>query len=196
MVDAVSEWIPPENADARLTRLWRRRWPDCPPVAHLLRDTYRDVWVRFHSLPGSRRYPRNKAEYAVVLHRYNTVLDTLFAGDDVLLITPVWTDSADVPSAPGRHHWFTSVTDDPDPQFRVYQHVLVTRRPWRTGCADPLLREVADFTRAGVMVTDTRMRRIHHPYDGGADVLLATPEERDRLRDRHADWLSARQDGL
>jgi hypothetical protein len=40
------------------------------------------------------------------------------------------------------------------------------------------------------------MQRIHHPYDGGADVFLTTPEERDRMRDRHADWLSSHPSGL
>ncbi|MGW8726208.1 DUF3885 domain-containing protein [Streptomyces sp. NPDC055808] len=34
------------------------------------------------------------------------------------------------------------------------------------------------------------MKRIHHPYDGGADVFPATSEERDRMRDRHTDRLS------
>ncbi|MEW2622954.1 hypothetical protein [Streptomyces sp. NPDC048106] len=28
------------------------------------------------------------------------------------------------------------------------------------------------------------------PYDGGADVFLATSEERDRVCDRHTGWLS------
>ncbi|CAM5706649.1 hypothetical protein SALBM217S_04925 [Streptomyces griseoloalbus] len=36
-----------------------------------------------------------------------------------------------------------------------------------------------------------QMRRLYHPYDGGADVFLTSPEERDRMRDRHADWLSS-----
>ncbi|MEV8098949.1 hypothetical protein [Kitasatospora sp. NPDC085879] len=45
------------------------------------------------------------------------------------------------------------------------------------------------------MITDVRLRRIHHPYDGGADVFLTTAEERDRMRDRHADWLSGHPGG-
>ncbi|MFF3461319.1 hypothetical protein [Streptomyces sp. NPDC002619] len=35
-----------------------------------------------------------------------------------------------------------------------------------------------------------------HAYDGGADVILATPGERNVLRDRHADWLSGHPGGL
>ncbi|WP_455753638.1 DUF3885 domain-containing protein [Streptomyces hirsutus] len=52
---------------------------------------------------------------------------------------------------------------------------------------DELLRDIADDKVREGLVTDTQMRRIHHPYDGGADVFLTTSEERDRTRDRHAD---------
>ncbi|WP_425526173.1 DUF3885 domain-containing protein [Streptomyces mirabilis] len=42
----------------------------------------------------------------------------------------------------------------------------------------------------------SELRRIHPPYDGGADVILATPAERDRLRGRHTDRLSRHPAGL
>ncbi|MFI6843217.1 hypothetical protein OG535_10485 [Kitasatospora sp. NBC_00085] len=63
-------------------------------------------------------------------------------------------------------------------------------------CLDQLLRAVADDAAADVLITDTGLERIHHPYDGGADVLLTSTDERDRLRARHADWLSSHPDGL
>jgi hypothetical protein len=47
-----------------------------------------------------------------------------------------------------------------------------------------------------VLITDVALRRIPHPYDGGADVILATSDERDRLRSRHEEWLSAHPLGL
>nr|WP_234544567.1 hypothetical protein [Streptomyces shenzhenensis] len=68
--------------------------------------------------------------------------------------------------------------DDPDPAFRTYCHLFASRR---RGCIDGLLRDIADDKVAGVLITDTRMQRIHHPYDGGADVFLATSEDRDRV---------------
>lgn len=80
-----------------LTDRWQRRWPDCPPVAYKLRGPYRGVCVRFHSLPESKRYAEDETEYAIVLGRYNTILDELFAGGDVYVITPVWTTEAAVP---------------------------------------------------------------------------------------------------
>ncbi|MFD9125564.1 hypothetical protein [Kitasatospora sp. NPDC059571] len=154
--------------------------------------------MRFHSLPESQRYPQDESEYAVVLERYNTVLDELFAGADVYVITSVWTSGPEVPPhRPDAGYWQSLlVEDDPDPEYRTYSHLFAVRRPWQRGCLDELLRDVADDRAADVLITDTGLRRIHHPYDGGADVFLATPEERDRLRDRHAARLSAHPAGL
>ncbi|MFF3521382.1 hypothetical protein ACFYYQ_11815 [Streptomyces albidoflavus] len=59
-----------------------------------------------------------------------------------------------------------------------------------------MLRAIADDEVSGVLIIDTGMRRVLHPYDGGADVLLTTPGERDRMHDRYADWLSRHPSGL
>ena len=61
----------------RLDALWAARWPTTAPVGHLLRDQHRDRWVRFHSLPESKRYPDSEDEYATVLARHHAVLDEL-----------------------------------------------------------------------------------------------------------------------
>jgi hypothetical protein len=188
----------PETWQAALTALWQQRWPGCPPVGHLLRDCFQDVWVRFHSLPASKRYAQDEAEYAVILDRYNTVLDELFTGEDVYVIAPTWTAEPDAPPRqPDGAHWQSLLlTDDPDPEFRTYYHLFATKRSWQTGCIDDLLRDVADDKVADVLITDTQMRRIHHPYDGGADVFLTTTEERDQMRGRHVTWLSSHPAGL
>ena len=180
------------------TELWRQRWSECLPVAYMLKDRYRDHWVRFHSLPGSKRYANDESEYAIILERYNTVLCELFSEKDVYVITPMWTTEPAVPQhRSNANYWQTLlVRDDPDPEFRTYSHLFFTRRSWRYGCIDDLLREVANDKVGGVLITDTRMERIHHPYDGGADVLLPTSEERDRLRNRHVAWLSNHPSGL
>jgi hypothetical protein len=45
------------------------------------------------------------------------------------------------------------------------------------------------------MITSLSFDHIHHPYDGGADVLLPTGEP-DVLKQRRTDWLSAHPTGL
>ncbi|WP_327680934.1 DUF3885 domain-containing protein [Streptomyces sp. NBC_00467] len=184
-----------------LARLWRERRPSGPPVAHTFRGTYADLWVRFHSLPGSKRYPETEDEYAIVLHRYNTVLDELFAGADVFVVTMDWSSTPSGPAGypsprqtlhrDGLHWWTESDRDDPDPEFHTHTRLYADRRPWERGCVDGVLPAVADDALADVFITDTELRRIHHPYDGGADVILTTTAERERLRGEHTAWLSS-----
>ncbi|QDY81206.1 hypothetical protein FQU76_21765 [Streptomyces qinzhouensis] len=160
--------------------------------------------MRFHSLPESKRYPEDEAEYAVLLDRYNTVLDELFAGGDVYVVTTDWAPLSELVEwsderadlHPEGTLWTTlDKTADPDPDFHTRWYFYADRRPWRRGCLDPLLRAAADDALPGIFVTDPGLTRIHHPYDGGADVVLPTPGERDRLRDRHSAWLSGHPSG-
>jgi len=193
-------------SDDELSTLWRTQWPTCRPLADNLKHSYSDQWVRFHSLPGAKRYPGHDAEYDIVLHRYNTVLDELFHGQEVRIITTDWSDTPDqsAPSArhtlwnPGLRHWTSVRTDEheTDPDFITYTHLYASRGPWRPGLADELLRAVADNATANVMITSLHFDRVHHPYDGGADVLLPTTGKRDALKRRHTDWLSAHPLGL
>ncbi|MFF1615312.1 hypothetical protein ACFVYA_46890 [Amycolatopsis sp. NPDC058278] len=192
--------------DDALSTLWRQQWPECRPFADELKLAYRDRWVRFHSLPESQRYPGTEAEYDIVLHRYNTVLDELFHGQEVRIITADWSDTPEVPAPsaqhtlwnPGAHHWTSMLTDEdePDPDFVGYTHLYVNCRPWRPGLVDDLLRAAADYVTGGVMITSLAFDRVHHPYDGGADILLPTTGERDALKHRHTDWLSLHPSGF
>ncbi|WP_425246288.1 DUF3885 domain-containing protein [Streptomyces sp. NEAU-NA10] len=186
--------------------MWRESHPSGPPVAHTFRTRYADRWVRFHSLPDSKRYPESGDEYAIVLDRYNTILDELFAGTDVFVVTMDWSNTPTGPAGyptprqtlhpDGIRWWTESEQDDPDPEFHTHTRLYADRRRWNRGCLDGLLRAVADEALVEVFVADTELRRIHHPYDGGADVILATPAERDRVRDQHTDWLSSHPAGL
>ncbi|WP_406303278.1 hypothetical protein OHA61_13630 [Streptomyces sp. NBC_00885] len=189
-----------------LAGLWQERRPSGPPIAHTFRSTYPDRWVRFHSLPESKRYPDSRDEYAIVLDRYNTILDELFAGTDVFVVTMDWSNTPTGPAGyptprqtlhpDGIRWWTESEQDDPDPEFHTHTRLYATRRPWERGCVDELLRAVADEVVVEVFFTDTELRRIHHPYDGGADVILTTTTERDRLRGRHTAWLPSNAAGL
>lgn len=47
-----------------------------------------------------------------------------------------------------------------------------------------------------VVIGASDLAWLYCPYDGGANVLLPSPVERDALKDRHADWLSSHPQGL
>lgn len=194
-----------DPAHERLTRLWQDWTPAGPLLPHELKTAYTDRWVRFHSLPESKRYAEDEGEYAILLDRYNTVLDELFAGGEVYVVTTGWSEPSECTARSAERRalhpegtlWTTlDDTDDPDPDFHTRWYFYADHRRWQRGCLDPLLRAAADDALPGVFVTDTDLTRIHHPYDGGADVILATPEEWDRMRDRHTAWLSRHPLGL
>ncbi|MFF0730049.1 hypothetical protein ACFYVK_00480 [Streptomyces chartreusis] len=71
----------------------------------------------------------------------------------------------------GFHWWTESEQDDSDP---APTHMYADRLLWNRGCLDGLPQAVADQALVEVFVADTELQRIHHPYDGGADVMLAT----------------------
>jgi hypothetical protein len=187
--------------DEALSILWRRQWPACPPLADGLKRVYPDRWMRFHSLPESKRYPGTDAEYEIVLRRYNTVLDELFHGQEVRIVTTGWSEASEPPALsaqqarwnPGARHWMSVRTneEETDPEFITYTHLYVSHRPWLPGLVDDLLRAAAEEATVGVMITSLSFDRIHHPYDGGADLLLPTTSERETIKQSHTEWLSS-----
>src|SRR5229473_7813616 len=82
---------------AELSVRWTAAWGDCRPVGHELRGCLRDRWVRFHSLPGSKRCAGNEGEYAELLRRHQTVLAELLqhgpgdGAEQLLVFTASWT---------------------------------------------------------------------------------------------------------
>ena len=75
---ALDWWNPAPTAEATARILaWEENWPGGHPVADELKYRFPDRWVRFHSLPESKRYPDTPAEYDELLHRHNTVLAEL-----------------------------------------------------------------------------------------------------------------------
>jgi len=193
---------------AGLSSLWHESWPACPPIADWLKGAYPDQWVRFHSLPGSKRYADDEQEYAELLGRHNTILDELVDLDfrtagRLLVVTCQWSHSAtpvrreaDLDRLQPNALYWTAVCQEDDGDFVSWRHLYVTELQWTRGSLDPILRYVVDDRTAGVMVTGLGLTWIYHPYDGGADVLLPTTAARDALRGRHAGWLSSHPAGL
>ena len=67
--------MPFEGLSGLLDR-WAAQWSPCPPVGHELRVIHPDRWVRFHSLPGSKRYAEDDAEYATLRESHRGWLST------------------------------------------------------------------------------------------------------------------------
>ncbi|MEN3541322.1 hypothetical protein AAH991_39875, partial [Microbispora sp. ZYX-F-249] len=129
-----------------LTAAWRTRWGG-DPIAYELRDRHADRWVRFHSLPESKRYAETEDEYEIILDRHHRVLAELGAEDGLYVIAGYFADARGRDSPDPRHPdavpWLTIEPDDRS--FFVIPlrlHVSTTSHDRRI--LDPLLRGVAD----------------------------------------------------
>jgi hypothetical protein len=187
---------------------WDREFPDCPPVGYLLRNAIPSRWVRFHSLPGSKRYPEDETDFQILLERHNTILGELVGlSPRVVLVTtgysetpePVRTyaelDALDPDGKPWRTISMHTVWPDSG-DTPTYWQLFVSESEWHPKLFDPLIRLVADDTVANVLIVEPECRWVLHPYDGGMDVIAESPAQRARLRSAYKAWLSARRDGL
>lgn len=184
---------------------WEAAFPNCEPIAHLLREQFRERWVRFHSLPESKRYPETEDEMLEVLNRHNTILAELLGDQrEVVLLTTAYSEAAG--SAP-RHPnllsldstaelWRVATDRNEEVEDRLSWHVSASLWEWQPSLFDPLVRWIADDTIADVMMVHPECRWMLHPYDGGMDVILDSPAARGRLRSLHREWLSARANGM
>jgi hypothetical protein len=195
---------------ASLTARWAEAWGECRPVSYELRSCLHDRWVRFHSLPRSKRYAGNEAEYAELTRRHLTVLAELLPrgsadrAGELVVVTASWSDDpgpapreAELAAVlPAAAYWTSVLTDDSIPGEQTWTHLWASPATLYSGELTRLLRLVADYVTAGVIVTTAEMDWLYAPYDGGADVIAASPAHRDRLRRAHNDWLSAHPAGL
>lgn len=181
-----------------VTRIWSTQFPQSEPIPHRIRDCFSSRWVRFHSLPGSKRYPGNETEMSTILSRHNLLLDELAKPNDVLFVVNLrYSGEPELAPNPSRLNigspesfWRSILVDDE--QWDLY----FVHAQWQLGVLDPLLRAVARNEIAEVMLFTTSGNWIYHPYDGGADIILPSAAERDVLKQRYACWLSTGASGL
>jgi hypothetical protein len=145
------------------------------------------------------------------MRRHLTVLGELLLSRDgadgerdLLVLTASWSGgpgpaprAAELSRAlPDAAHWTSILTDDSLPGQETWTHLWVSVTRLHSRELSRLLRLVADYGTAGVIITTAAMGWLYHPYDGGADVIATTAGQRDQLRCAHTDWLSAHPAGL
>lgn len=200
---------------AALSKLWGPLAP-----THIIRNRHSENhWVRFHSLPDSKRYADTEAEWEILLDRYHWVLAWLAESsneggvtdeDHLVLFTETGSWSAeDIPTPDLFQQWgishqeyiYSVCSSDFDPEgadedpywwFHFYAG-YVSRAP---SSLNPLLRAVADDEIDNVILAPPTFSWLFCPYDGGMDIFIRSSRDRAALRKRFPSWLSPRPDGL
>lgn len=184
---------------------WTSFHPGKHPVGHMLRTDGTPNWIRFHSLPGSKRYVETDEERATLLSRQNAL------ALEVLGRTPCWLVQVHWTVSPGEidlaaqydpfratreqqlEFLFTFIVNDGEDDHPWRVHGAQT--DWEAGRFDDLLISIAD-DEAAPMLWMGSDGAIFAPYDGGVDLFLPEASAVDRLAARYSDWLSAHPLGL
>lgn len=187
-----------EEQWTQLSVQWDRTWR-VPAVAHELKERFPQLWVRFHSLPGSKRYADTPAEYEALLDRHTEVLRWLeheYGAKQLVVFVgwhgttppdPAWLDSHGL----RLRHWRSwTLPDSLVERIDCYASEVDS-----TSGLVPLLLAVADEERTGVIIAPVNLQWLYHPYDGGADIVTDTTSRRDILRALHPEWLSSHPSG-
>jgi hypothetical protein len=136
------------------------------------------------------------------LARHRTVLDELSPRApeerELLAMTCSWSSSfkpvpqkKGISGLPKHSTYWRSVLRERDEDEEYWTHVYVCRIGLHSKEIDLLLRLVAVDKTRDVILSDPTLEWLYHPYDGGADVIARSSEERDVLKARHSSWLPA-----
>ncbi len=188
-----------------LTKFWNSEFDNFAPEAHNLKHEYKSRWVRFHSLPESKRYPENEDEYLEVLRRHNIVLQELCGnGIKVFVVLPEYSEER-VPSQPelellkpfpSSEPWCTLAQHEDGHDYEFYWHLHVSEVKFTGSELNNLFRMVANDEVGNIMIICPSKGVVFHPYDGGADVVLASADQRDHLKEQCREWLSSHPEGI
>ena len=167
------------------------------------------TWVRFHSLPESKRYPEDQAEEDQVVFRHLTLLKELMSSrsdftNQLWVVTAGWSRScqpaerdADLISAfPNATYCKTVLQDDSEPDDPAYTHLYLGTTTLDGADLRDLLVLVCHDGTAGVILCPPSLDWLYHPYDGGVDVIASDRTSREHLRVKYSDWLSRHPQGL
>ena len=196
--------------EARLSdfrEAWERVRPGLHPIGYLLRRDQAPYWLRFHSLPESKRYADTEAERKLILSRQNALAAEVLGEGTCWLVQSHWvtpagmTDLADAEDPfratcdYGLRFAFQFAEGEEDAEASRWNvHAIETR--WTTGAFDDVLLSIADYVAGPTLWMASTSGNVFAPYDGGVDLFLRDTGEVASLAAAHPQWLSLHAQGL
>ena len=179
---------------------WQKSHPSGPPIAHILRDAPQEHWVRFHSLPGSKRYAETTEERWTVLERANALASRVLGEEvDCWLVQadPLGDVANDVdPDATITELGLGFDFEHRDVNFECTYRIYAKTVMWISGAFNGLISQRADDQLPPTMWVCARTGAAFAPYDGGTDLFLTTADDATKLKREFWSWLSDHPEGL
>lgn len=184
---------------------WDAAHPGCNPVGYMMRAAGAPNWVRFHSLPGSKRYAETDEERQTLLARQNQLAgEVLGEGGAAWLVQTCWPmpwpEGEDALFQAIREHGLTfafefqDADDAPDERRPWRAHAALVR--WKSHAVDDLLWSIAEDRAGRTLWMSEQTGAVFAPYDGGVDLFLPSADAVSAMKSDHRSWLSTRPDGL
>jgi len=194
--------------DSDFAAFWTSRYHSAKPTGWLMRSALARWWIRFHSLPLSKRYADTDEERSILLDRQNHLAAAVLGeGQSCWLVQSHWiTPDGGVdlavqydPFRESREYQLKPAfsfrrgeDDDDEPEWNVLAGIV----SWERGRFDDTLLRIADERAGPTLWMSANDGAVFAPYDGGVDLFLPQQKARDALRLKFADWLPSHPDGL
>lgn len=168
---------------------WVSRFGDTPPLGWKLRAKQTIPWIRYHALPGSKRYAENEEERVTVLQRGNAIGDRLLGRRNACWYAEaVWDETEpDLSSAIE----FREIENGE----KIVRRFQVRAVEWGSGEFDEKLRSIANDELRGMWVRRSD-GAVFAPYDGGFDLFPSSFDQIADLKRERPEWLPSNPDGL
>ncbi len=181
---------------------WQARYGLCGPTGFSLREFYQSRWFRIHSLPDSKRYPENEKELKLLLSRQNEVATEILGERSSFFLTATLFNDFSISEYEHEKSYF-----EPDPDFCFEGSQVgiegtdrfstwTTNTTWSLGEFDDLITRIANDESPHMIFVSKDTGRIYAPYDGGADLILESENEKNFLKEKYSKWLSNHPLGL
>jgi hypothetical protein len=188
---------------------WRRHYPHHHPVGYMMRWGGAEHWLRFHSLPSSKRHADTHQERQILLARQNELAKEVLGADATCwLVQACWVTPEGMidyaneldPFRACREFKLTfawrfrasdevkTSDEDEDPREHFWD-IQAGLHQWKNGVFDELLLAIADERAAPTLWFSSVTGSVFAPYDGGIDLFLPAVSMVERLASAHRDWL-------
>ncbi|MFY8067222.1 MAG: hypothetical protein RSE15_01500 [Flavobacterium sp.] len=191
--------------EVEFKKFWNSNFNQTIPLSYLFKEVYHERWLRFHSLPDSKRYPESDIEMNIILQRYNQIFSEIYNENEEIYLVHTNITHNDEKFELLNFHPELNFKKSCSFKLEMYfpndfdndaiLEVFVSRKCWNLISYNEILKEIVnDISRFFFISLDSKI--IVAPYDGGIDIILKSETDKAILTKKYKNWISKRIDKL
>ncbi len=171
-------------------QFWAKNYSSSLPISYWFKHSLSTKWLRFHSLPGSKRYGETEQEWAILLQRQNDLLGEFLQPNDTVYIVINYIKETNVLF---NEYQFNNIGVFVDRKNETVYQSFCAKAFWQYGALNNVLKAIANDEIMAYFIVPGN---IVAPYDGGVDLIINSDFKKEELKNKYSKWLSAREDGM